>query len=110
MKNHQVMFQTVMIVVCLLNYTCDNSKQKKATPIKFVSHVKVAKGEYTRDSVEIVKQLYSLLRERQDFFNNSAYFDSTKIIIDSILYSPGHNKFAVFVLMKNPTYRQLLPN
>ncbi len=80
------------------------------TPENFLNYVQVTHQEYYRDSVIVINELKVLLKNRKDFFQNSAYFDSTQLIVDSILYNQALDKVAVFVLAKNPTYRQLSPN
>ena len=54
--------------------------------------------------------MHNLLSNHEQSFYIKDYFDSTQIMIDSILYSTDFNKLAVFVITKNPTYRQLDPN
>jgi len=80
------------------------------TPYEFMSHVTIKKENYTKDSVEVLRQLRNILAKHEDFFYSKAYFDSTELIIDSILYSPDFNRLAVLVITKNPTYRQLAPD
>ena len=80
------------------------------TPREFLSHTVIKKEDYSRDSVEVLKRLQYLLSNHQQSFYVKDYFDSTQLIIDSILYSADFNKLAVFVITKNPTYRQLDPN
>jgi hypothetical protein len=78
------------------------------TPKAFLSHVEIKKENYSKDSVEIWKQLHYFLSNHKQSFYNKEYFDSTQVIIDTILYSPNFNKLSVFVITKNPTYRQLI--
>ncbi len=80
------------------------------TPKEFLSHVEIKKDEYSRDSIKILKQLKFLLQNHEGSFYADDYFDSTELIVDSILYSPNFNRLAVFVMTKNPTYKQLDPN
>jgi len=80
------------------------------TPREFLNHTVVSKKDYFKDSVEIWDKLRSSLLSREDFFSNRAYFDSTEVIIDSIVYSPDLKKIAAIVIVKNPTYRQLMPD
>jgi hypothetical protein len=80
------------------------------TPNEFLSHTSIRRDKYTKDSVEAVKQLRTFLGRHEDFFYSKAYFDSTEVIIDSIVYGPGLDKLAVLVIAKNPTYRQLMPD
>ena len=80
------------------------------TPKEFLSRTVIKKEDYANDSIELISQLRTLLIRHEKFFNNKAYFDSTELIIDSITYSPDLKKLAVFVITKNPTYRQLMPD
>lgn len=110
MKKTSIMLQTIFILLFPFLYSCDGMKQKKYTPKEFLNHTVIKKEEYSKDSIEIVNQLKGFLLKQEDFFNNKAYFDSTQLIIDSIIYSPDFNKLAVFVITKNPVNRQLVQN
>jgi hypothetical protein len=50
------------------------------------------------------------LLNREDFFNNTSYFDLTAIIVDTIIYYSDLNRIAAFIIIKNPSYRQLIPD
>jgi hypothetical protein len=79
------------------------------TPKEFLSETVATTNNYTRDSIEIIKQLKSLLLLHEDFFYSKEYFQGTEIVIDTIVYSPSFDKLAVLVITKNPTSRQLEP-
>lgn len=89
---------------------CNGMRLKKYTPKEFLNYAIAPRDIYIKDSTEIIKQLTLFLLKREDFFSNSAYFDSTQLMIDTILYSPDFNKLATFIIIKNPTNRQLVPN
>ena len=110
MHKYPRMLQILLCFIFSLLYSCEDMKQKKYTPKEFLNHTVIKKEDYSKDSITILKQLNVLLLKHEDFFHNKAYFDSTQLIIDSILYSPDFNKLAVFVITKNPTYRQLMPD
>jgi hypothetical protein len=55
------------------------------TPRNYLNHTTVNREGYSKDSAEIVRQLKSELLVREDFFHNSAFFDSTQLFIDSIV-------------------------
>lgn len=57
------------------------------------------------DSIEIRRELCRLMKAHKGSFQNREYFDSTEIIVDSIMYDSTLQKIAVFVIAKNPTYR-----
>lgn len=80
------------------------------TPDKFINRTVVKKENYTKDSLTISTKLKKLLLQHEDFFHSREYFEGTDIIIDTIIYSPDLNKFAVLVLTKNPASRQLMPS
>lgn len=80
------------------------------TPKEFLNHTTVDQSLYNKDCSKIIDQLRKSLLKREGFFHNSAYFDSTQLIIDSIVYSPNLKKVAFLVLIKNPTSRQLMPD
>lgn len=80
------------------------------TPEEYLSHVQVSKSNYSRDSIKILSQLIFLLHNHDQSFYLKYYSDSTELIIDSILYSPGLNRLAVIVFAKNPLDKQVEPN
>jgi len=80
------------------------------TPRVYLSHFVTEKDNYSKDSIEILQKLKLLLLKRQDFFHNSAYYDSTQLVVDTILYNMNFDKIAVFVITQNPTSRQLAPD
>lgn len=110
MKKTSIMLQTFLIIIFPFIYSCNGENQKKATSKDFLNHTIIKKEDYTKDSIEVIKELKASLQKQEDFFQNKAYFDSTQLIIDSIIYSPNFNKLAVFVITKNPVYRQLMPD
>jgi hypothetical protein len=65
---------------------------------------------YSSDCLLIRKQLLNQLSNKISFFKGPRYSDSTKIIVDTILYGPNFNRMAAFVIAKNSTARQLVPN
>lgn len=90
--------------------SCQGTGEKKYTPKEFLNHTVIEKEDYAKDSIEIIRQFKISLKKHEEFFYSKAYFDATQIIIDSIIYSPDFNKLVVFVITKNPTYRQLMPD
>jgi hypothetical protein len=104
------MLQILLIIIFPFLYSCDTMKGKKYTPQEFLNHTIIGKENYSKDSMEVLKELKGLLLKQEGFFDNKAYFDSTQLIIDSIIYSPDFSKLAVFIITKNPSHRQLLPD
>ncbi|RKR09648.1 hypothetical protein C8C83_1291 [Flavobacterium sp. 90] len=80
------------------------------TPKEFLNHTKIKEENYSKDSVRIVLKMEGYIKEHKESFYSKEYFDSTKITIDTILYSPDFKKLAIFVIVENPTNRQLVPN
>lgn len=83
---------------------------KERTPKEFLNNVVINKEDYKKDSIEIIKQMEEFIERHEDFFYSKEYYDSTQLFIDSIIYGADFNKLAVFIVTKNPTYRQLLPD
>lgn len=80
------------------------------TPKEFLNHSKIDKESYSKDSIEIVFGMKEFIKKHKESFYSKEYSDSTQIRIDTILYSPDFGKLAVFVIAKNPIYKQLMPN
>ena len=108
MKQYSIMLRTILVFIFL--YSCERMKQKKYTPKEFLNNTVVKKDDYTKDSVELIKQLKTLLVKHEDFFYSKAYFDSTQLIIDSIIYSPDLKKLAAFVIFTNSSDLQSISN
>ena len=116
MRKQRIIFIVVFILFGLIYWYFKyvdgwlEFRKNTDTPKEFLSHTLIKKGDYSKDSIEVLKQLTYLLHKHQESFFLKDYFDSTLLIIDTILYSPNFNKLAIFVITKNPTYRQLMPN
>ena len=80
------------------------------TEDKYLNHSKVTREKYKSDSLLIVNKLKIEIQNEEAFFDNSAYNALTQIIIDSIIYSPDYTKLAAFVVVKNSTENQLIPD
>lgn len=116
MKKKQIIFIVVVILLGLAFWYFKfvfgrmEFRENTDTPKEFLSYVEIKKDDYSRDSIKILMQLKFLLHNHKESFYTKDYFDSTELIIDSILYSPNLNRLAVLVITKNPTYRQAAPN
>lgn len=84
--------------------------EKRNTEKEFLNHTINSKQNYFQDSIKLLDQLNLYLQNHEQSFHSKAYFDSTELILDTILYSIDFNKIALFVITKNPTYRQLAPD
>jgi len=85
-------------------------RKENKTPKEFLNVTLVTNRFYSKDSIQLMKQLKILLSNKVGFFHDSFYSDSTILIIDTIVYSPKKNKLAFNVITKNPTAKQLIPN
>ena len=85
--------------------SCNRNTQQKKTQKEFINEVKADKAIYYRDSIAIVANLYQKMKNHEASFTNPEYYDSTVLIIDTIIYDLSLNKIAVFVIAKNPTHR-----
>src|ERR1700727_2200340 len=116
MKKKPIIFICILLLLGLAYwyfryvYGWMEFRKNTDTSKEFLSHVEINKEDYSKDSINVLKLMHNLLSNHEQSFYIKDYFDSTQIIIDSILYSTDFNKLAVFVVTKNPTYRQLDPN
>lgn len=98
-----------LLFVLIIAESCqyvDKVKFMKKTPREFQSTTSVDKSLYYDDKKSILTQLKIFLVNHEKSFYKKEYFDSTILIIDSILYNPQQNKVAIFVLTKNPGKRK----
>src|SRR5581483_1669206 len=93
-----------IIILIFVFISCNNINQK-ATPKDFINQVTVDASVYSRDSFAIMSDLYLKMKNHEASYQNSEYFDSTVLSIDTIMYDSSLNKIAVFAVAKNPTYR-----
>jgi hypothetical protein len=80
--------------------------EKKYTPKIFLNHIENSKAGYLKDRNATHAILKTYLSNHEQSFYNKEYFDSTEIIIDTILYNTNFNKIAVFAITKTPMYRR----
>jgi hypothetical protein len=104
-------FIVIIFISCIIIYSYLNGwfefRRNLDTPEKYLNHSKKYKNDYTKDSASISTQLYSFLKHHEESFYAKNYFEGTKLIIDTILYSPNYDKIALFVIVKSPAYSQL---
>ena len=99
---------TYAFILCLIS--CNRGAEKKPVPEKYLNHTVVRAEKYKSDSLLIVSKLMTELQNQEGFFDNTAYTYDTKVIIDSIIYSPDYKKKTIFVVVRNRTENQLYPN
>lgn len=81
-----------------------------STPTEFKSYTIVDDSVYEMDRISTLRVLQKKLKNHQASFFSKEYFDSTRLLIDTIMYDSSRQKRAVFVLAENPTTRQSGPN
>ncbi|MBO9204038.1 MULTISPECIES: hypothetical protein [Niastella] len=107
---HESVLSLFLFIYLLLFCMCSGKDSKIITPDKFINNVVVNKDDYLKDSLLICERLKIDLLNHERFFNNTAYFEMTEIIIDTIIYYGDLKKMAAFIIVKNPSYRQLYPD
>jgi len=98
------MMKTLVLFLFVLA-SCNGISQKKGTPHDYRNNVIVSAAVYSKDSLEILSELYAKMKNHEASFTNPEFFDSTKLLIDSIMYDSSLDKIAVFVVAENPTFR-----
>ncbi len=95
----------ILIFFILFLAACNGSGQKVETPKEFINNIIVDSATYSKDKAAVLDNLYIKMKKHEDSFTNPEYYDSTELSIDTILYDISLNKIALFVVVKNPTYR-----
>jgi len=98
------MSRTVIIIFFALT-SCYVKHKQRGTPENFINQVIVDPAIYSRDSIAILADLYSKMKNHTASFANREYFDSTVLFVDTIIYDSSLDKIAVFLVAQNPTYR-----
>lgn len=111
-KKMKMVFRNCVFISLLLFtlISCEGYRRQLPTPEEYLSTVRVSKEKYDSDKSKIMVQLKKGLLSRSGFFANTSYSDSTEIFIDSIFYSPDSVRMATIFFIRNPTYKQLLPD
>ena len=78
-----------------------------STPQEYLNNVLVSDSIYRNDSLWLINHLKEKIRDRSGSFYNKEYYDSTQLLIDSIIYSLDKDKIAFFVIAENPMHRRL---
>lgn len=100
----------ILVILFAVLSSCVICSEKTNISAQFLNNVTIEKQKYLQDSITIIGNLKQLLKKHEDFFFSKEYFDSTILIVDTIIYSPDFKKMAIFVITKNPTNRQLAPD
>ncbi len=115
-KNKTIIVVIVLLVTAILFlyfryfYGWYEFKFYKKTPKEYLNTTKVDKKKYSSDSTKIVMKAYQFVKEHKESLYSKNNYESTQIIVDTILYSPNFKKIATIIIAKNPTSRQLMPN
>lgn len=71
---------------------------------------KVDVDMYARDKNILELQFKTLVDSHKQSFHSKEYFYSTELEIDTLLYDKSYQRVIVFILIRNPITRQVLPN
>lgn len=85
-------------------------KSYNETPSEYVSNIVINKKEYSSDSASVVLQIHDFVKNHQESFYSKEYDESTRIVVDTILYSYDREKIAAFIIAKNPIHKLRVPD
>lgn len=85
-------------------------RRNRDTPDAYLNHTVARKEQYIKDNANVLKRCQYFIKNHKESFYSKVFYDSTQLSIDTILYSPNFSKVAVFVIAKNPTSRQEIPD
>lgn len=99
-----------LIFIVLLSYNLVNCQQKyeKHTPKNYISITKTSKVVYTKDSLNLVDYIKKDIFEHKGGYHSKSYDVNTKVIIDTIMYSPNFEKIFLFIITSDLN-RKLYP-
>ena len=89
-----------ILLLLSVQMICCQNKTIKPTPKEYISNVKAPKDLYLKDSIRLVKSIKKEIKEHKGGYHSKAYDSFTKIIIDTIMYSPDYDKLIFFVIDK----------
>jgi hypothetical protein len=95
--NNKMKKYIYLFCLCVQIVSCQN-RTIKPTPKEFVSKVKVPENIYSKDSIKLVELVKEEIKEHKGAYYAKFYDKHTEIIIDSIIYSPNHNKLFFFII------------
>lgn len=93
------------IVVLAFLIGCNRYHHENSTKPEFINNTPVSVGTYETDSLKLVSIFRTIIKQHIFSFSRDEYYDSTELIIDTILYDQTQKKIATFVLSKNPVHR-----
>lgn len=99
-----------LILLIFINCNLVNCQHKieKHTPKEYISKVNIPKEIYTKDSLVLVNSIKKDITEHKGGYYSNAFDSETKIIIDTIMYSPNNERLFFFVITKGQN-RKLYP-
>jgi hypothetical protein len=103
----EILVATMFMVMLAACYYGTGAREKIYTPDEYLYSTKISSIMYSSDSAKIFSALRQALEDHIGFFYSEEYYKGTVLIIDTIVYSMKNDKLAVFVIAKNPTFRQL---
>lgn len=93
----KTVIKILAIVFLWSAYNCSGTK----TPNEFLFHPEVTHTIYKEDSLYLSNLLFKLIDKNIRPFNSRKLYDDHSIMsIDTIYYSPGVDKFVVFIIVK----------
>lgn len=100
----------LLTAVCSACYYGMGTREKVLTPEEFLNNSRISSADYSEDSTELLLELKKMLNNHEASFHSKEYDDATVLIIDTIIYNENFDRLGVFVISKNPTYKQLAPD
>ena len=105
------------ILLILLFFFCNcvdinKDAEKFKTKEEFKHRYKHYKSNYPLDSLSFVREFRRMIDANLSPYSSYIYDDKTKIIVDTIIYSPNGKYVSVMVVMKcfNRSYKYLSEN
>lgn len=99
MKNLKIIVLALFFTVF---YQCDNTERiikKYKTKNEFKYKYELSNSVYSADSISIVGIFRQMINQNIYPYQDDAYDEKTKILIDTIIYSPDGKFISIFIIM-----------
>src|SRR5258708_7911653 len=95
-------------LIYIFSFLLIGCNAQHTTPADYRNHAMVSSGIYKKQIIDLTDSIKSFIKSNGGPYYPTENDSLTQIFIDTILYSPKKDKFAVFVITKNSNDKLLL--
>lgn len=98
----------ILLLLFSFQLTSCQNKVVNETPKEYIAKVNVLSETYRKDSLELVNAIRKDIEDHTGGYKSKIYDTESKVIIDTIMYSPNNERIFFFVITKGKN-RKLYP-